>query len=160
MRIPLVLAFSLVITAHGFAQSQHRVQELNLKDLNGRPIRLSDYRGRVVLLNFWATWCAPCRTEIPDLIKIQKKYRNRGLRVIGITYPPQTSAEVRRFVETVKANYRVALGTKLIKGLFDDSEVLPITVIIDRNGNVQDVIRGVLYAEEFNEKIRPLIDRF
>ena len=110
-----------------------------------------------MLLNFWATWCPPCRTEIPDLIKLQREYRNQGLRVIGITYPPQTLSQVRRFVRTMGVNYPIALGAKPTKALFDKSEVLPITVIIDREGNVRGVVQGILYPEEFEEKIRPLL---
>src|SRR5688572_32793535 len=76
--------------------------QFTLKDIQGRYIRLSDYRGKVVLVNFWATWCPPCRKEIPDLVKLQRDYGSRGLQVIGVTYPPQTLAEVRRFVSQAK----------------------------------------------------------
>ena len=128
-----------------------------LKDIRGRRIRLTDYKGKVVLLNFWATWCPPCRTEIPDLIKLQKEYRNQGLRVIGITYPPQTLLQVRSFVRKIGVNYPIVLGKKPTKESFDKSEVLPITVIIDREGNVRGVVQGILYPEEFEEKIKPLL---
>src|SRR6478609_10902340 len=89
--------------------------QLTIKDLQGRYIRLSDYRGKVVLVNFWATWCPPCRKEIPDLIELQREYRSRGLQVIGVTYPPQKIADVRRFVRKAMVNYPVALGTKETK---------------------------------------------
>src|SRR5215208_7052401 len=76
----------------------NKAPALTLKDLRGRNLRLSDYKGKVVLLNFWATWCPPCRAEMPDLIKMQREYRSRGLQVIGITYPPEQLSEVRRFI--------------------------------------------------------------
>jgi thiol-disulfide isomerase/thioredoxin len=104
----LVLLFLFAVAAS--AQSPPS-KELNLRDLRGRTLRLSDYKGKLVLLNFWATWCIPCRTEIPDLIKLQKEYRNEGLRVIGITYPPEKLSAVRRFTQKLKVSYRVALGT-------------------------------------------------
>lgn len=139
------------------ASSQTQPAELALKDIHSRPMTLSDYKGSVLLVNFWATWCAPCRTEIPDLIKLQRQYRNQGLRIIGITYPPEKLSEVRRFARKLGMNYRVALGSKASKSLFTSSETLPITVVIDRRGIVRDVIEGILYPDEFDEKVKPLL---
>ena len=131
--------------------------ELTLKDINGRDIRLSDYRGKLVLVNFWATWCPPCRTEIPDLMKLQRDYGSRGLQVIGITYPPQRLAEVRRFVRRAKVNYPVGLGTKKTKLLFTSSETLPMTIVIGKDGRIRDIIEGIMLPEEFEQKIKPLL---
>ena len=149
----------LFITLPSIATGQgNKAPALALKDLRGRNLRLGDYRGKVVLLNFWAIWCPPCRAEMPDLVKMQREYRSKGLQVIGVTYPPQTAAEVRRFVREFKVNYPVALGTKETKALFDRSETLPVTVIIDREGNVRDVIEGILLPKEFEQKIKPLLE--
>ena len=132
--------------------------EFTLKDINGREIRLSNYRGKIVLVNFWATWCPPCRTEIPDLIRLQREYVSRGLQVIGVTYPPQTLAEVRRFVRRAKVNYPVALGSKETKLLFSSSETLPMTIVIGMDGRICDIIEGILLPEEFEQKIKPLLN--
>ena len=132
--------------------------ELNLKDIAGRHFLLSDYRGKVVLINFWATWCPPCRMEIPVLVKLQRNYLDRGLRVIGMTYPPQELADVRRFVRMTKINYPVVIGQKETKLLFTSSQTLPMTVVIGRDGTVHDIIEGILLPEEFNEKIKPLLE--
>ena len=136
---------------------ESRPTQLTVKDIHGRYIRLSDYRGKVVLVNFWATWCPPCRKEIPDLIRLQREYRSRGLQVIGVTYPPQKLAEVRRFVRRAKVNYPVGLGTKETKLLFTQSESLPMTIVISRNGTIQDIIEGILLPEEFEQRIKPLL---
>ena len=134
-----------------------RSPQLALKDIHGRYVRLSDYRGKVVLINFWATWCPPCRAEMPDLIRLQHDYQSAGLQVIGITYPPQTLATVRRFVRRLKVNYPIGLGTKEIKLLFSQSETLPMTIVIGRDGRVRDIIEGILLPEEFEQKVKPLL---
>ena len=152
--IAVLFLFVPIVT---LGQDSQPVQ-LTVKDIHGRYIRLSDYRGKVVLVNFWATWCPPCRTEIPELNKLQRDYRNRGLQVIGVTYPPQRLAEVRRFVRRAKVNYPVGLGTKETKLLFTSSETLPMTIIIGTDGRVQDIIEGILLPEEFEQKIKPLLN--
>lgn len=132
---------------------------LIMEDLNGRTIRLSDYKGKVVLLNFWATWCPPCRAEMPELVRMQREYGSRGLQVIGITYPPEQRARVRRFIRRFKVNYPIALGTRKTKTLFDGGQDLPMTVVIDREGLIREVIKGILLPDEFEQKIKPLLHK-
>ena len=149
-----LLVLALAVSALGQTAS---TPELRLKDINGRALRLSDYRGKVVLLNFWATWCPPCRKEVPDLIRLQRDYRKQGLRVIGVTYPPQTLSEVRRFARQMGINYPVALGKKQTSLEFTSSENLPLTIVIGRDGTIREVIEGILLPEEFQSKIKPLL---
>ncbi len=120
-------------------------------------MRLADLKGKVVLLNFWATWCPPCRAEVPDLVKWQRQYKRQGLQVIGITYPPTHRREVQRFVRQLKVNYPVWLGSKETKALFDPGETLPFSVVVDREGKVRATIEGILLPEEFDVKVRPLL---
>jgi thiol-disulfide isomerase/thioredoxin len=138
-------------------QTEPKPTALTLRTLQGRKFNLRQYRGKVVLLNFWATWCPPCRAEMPDLIKMQREYGSKGLQVIGITYPPQEAAEVRQFIRKLKVNYPIALGTTETKTLFSQAEVLPLTVVIDRRGNVRDLIEGILLPKEFEQMIKPLL---
>jgi len=153
-----IIAAVLVLFVPVIASAQDsRPAQLTLKDIQGRYIRLSDYRGKVVLINFWATWCPPCRAEIPDLIRLQREYGSRGLQIIGVTYPPQKLAEVRRFVRKAKMNYPVGLGTKQTKLLFSPSESLPLTIVISTDGTIRDIIEGILLPEEFQQKIKPLL---
>lgn len=152
-----ILLATLFLFAPIIALAQDsRPAQLTLKDIQGRYIRLSDYRGKVVLVNFWATWCPPCRAEIPDLIRLQREY-GRGLQVIGVTYPPQKLAEVRQFVRKAKVNYPIGLGTNQTKLLFTKSEELPITIVIGADGRIRDIIEGILLPEEFEQKIKPLL---
>ena len=153
-----IVLVALIITLPVIAAGQKdKAPQLKIKDLRGRTHRLSDYKGKVVLLNFWATWCPPCRAEMPDLIKMQREYQSKGLQVIGITYPPQEIEEVRQFIRELGVNYPVALGTKEMRTLFDKTETLPLTVVIDRQGNIVERIEGILLAVEFEQKIKPLL---
>ena len=154
MILALLVLFVPVVT---FGQDS-RPAQLTLKDIQGRYVRLSDYRGKVVLVNFWATWCPPCRKEIPELIRLQREYRSRGLQVVGVTYPPQKLAEVRRFVRKMKVNYPVGLGTKQTILRFSQSETLPMTIVIGTDGRIRDIIEGILLPEEFEQKIKPLLE--
>lgn len=153
----VLIATLLLVSGSARAQSSQQAPPLALKDTRGRLFSLADYKGKVVLLNFWATWCAPCRAEIPDLIKMQTQYGNKGLRIIGITYPPEKISDVRRFMRKLGVNYRVAMGTKATKALFTSSETLPVTVVIDRKGTLRDVVEGIMYSDEFEQKVKPLL---
>jgi peroxiredoxin len=157
MKRILCLAVVLIAATIARGQTLQTAPPLKLRDLRGRAVRLSDYRGQVVLLNFWATWCPPCRAEMPDLVQMQREYKSRGLQVIGVTYPPESVRGVRRFTARLKVNYPIALGTKKTKNLFDESETLPLTIVIDREGNIRDRIEGILLPEEFEQKIKPLL---
>ena len=152
-----VCLLSLIVFSVIDTSAQQKAPDLSLKDTNGNTIKLADLRGKVVLLNFWATWCVPCRTEIPDLVKKQREYRRDGLQIIGITYPPEKMNEVRRFARELKINYQVVIGSKETKREFTSSETLPLTVIIDREGTIRGIIEGIMYSDEFDEKVKPLL---
>lgn len=148
----LVALFSFVL-----GQGERPAPKLELKDVEGRALRLSDYKGRVVLLNFWATWCAPCRAEMPNLVKWQREYNGKGLQVIGVTYPPEELTEVREFIKSIKVNYPVALGEEQTKAMFDKGETLPVTAVIDKKGMIREVIQGIIFPEEFEQRVKPLL---
>jgi len=148
-----LVLFSLAVSA----QSPRTAPNLQLQTIDGRILNLADYKGKVVLLNFWATWCPPCRQEIPELIKIQRQFRGRGLQIVGVTYPPEESSNVRRFARRARVNYPIALGKKETKLTFSASETLPVTAIIDSEGNLRDVIEGIMYGDEFDQKVKPLL---
>lgn len=136
-----------------------KAPQFALKDVNGRTVRLSDYHGKVVLINFWATWCPPCRVEVPDLVRLQNEHGKQGLQIIGITYPPERKTRVQKFARSQKVNYPMILGTRETKNRFSSDETLPLTVVINRDGKVSDIISGILLREEFEEKIKPLLMR-
>jgi thiol-disulfide isomerase/thioredoxin len=154
-----VLVFVLVALPQSVLGQGVRAPSLTLKSIEGRRVRLSDYRGKVLLINFWATWCPPCRAEMPDLIRLQREYGKDGLQIIGITYQPERLALVRKFTRSLKVNYPIVIGTRETKAGFSPDETLPLTVIIDREGTVRGAIAGILLPEEFNLQIKPLLER-
>jgi thiol-disulfide isomerase/thioredoxin len=126
---PAELTRSGVGTTHSFAP------ELSLTDLGGQKLELSSHRGKVVLLDFWATWCAQCRTEIPLLVDLQKKYGNQGLQVIGISLDDDPKA-VRGFYKQFKMNYPVAIGDANLAERYGGILGLPVNFVIDREGRI------------------------
>ncbi|HKR14135.1 MAG TPA: TlpA disulfide reductase family protein [Pyrinomonadaceae bacterium] len=154
-----IAALLIVFLSASVLAQEKTAPQFALKDINGRTVRLSHYKGKVVLINFWATWCPPCRAEMPDLIRLQREHAEQGLQIIGITYPPERKDRVRRFARSLKVNYPIALGTRELKARFSSDETLPLTVVINRDGKVSDIISGILLHEEFDEKIKPLLKR-
>ena len=160
IRLITFLIICLIMTAIPTVaqiKSGDNAPSITLKDVNGKTISLSQYKGKTVLLNFWATWCPPCRAEIPELIKWQQEYQDQGLQIIGITYPPTNRKKVRAFLNKNKINYPILFGSRRTKELFDQGETMPLTIVIDKTGMVKDQIEGIVYADEFEEKIKPLL---
>lgn len=118
------------------AQADHpAAPAFSLTDLNGKQLNLSDYRGKVILLDFWATWCAPCRTEIPQFVQLQKKYGAEGFQIIGISMDDGPKP-VREFYDEFKLNYPVAMGDEKTADAYGGVLGLPINILIGRDGRV------------------------
>jgi cytochrome c biogenesis protein CcmG/thiol:disulfide interchange protein DsbE len=130
-----------------------------LKDLRGRIVRSDKLKGKVLLINFWATWCVPCLAEMPYLVKLEKEYGPRGLQIIGITFPPTDRAKVRRMVKRLKVNYTILFGSDETASDYYAGEVLPTTIVVDREGRIRERILGILEPEEFDKKVKPLLER-
>jgi peroxiredoxin len=109
--------------------------DFSLQDLDGKPLDLASYRGKVVLLDFWATWCTPCRGEIPHFVELQDKYRDQGLQVIGISMDDGPKP-VRAFYQEFKMNYPVAVGNEKVAEAYGGVLGLPVTFLIGRDGRV------------------------
>ena len=133
--------------------------ELTLNDLSGVEQRLSGHRGRIVVLNFWATYCVPCRKEMPDLAAIQNEYAALGVQVIGASADAaDEKAKVMRFVRETKLNFPVWLGARASDmQKFGLGSALPGTVIIGRDGKVVSIIKGVVKQADLKKQLEALL---
>jgi len=126
-----------------------------MRDLDGREVSLASLRGKVVLVNFWATWCGPCRAEIPDLVALQEKYRDQ-LQVIGISQDEVPVDLVRRFAVDHRMNYPVVMSTPEIEKLFPGVNALPTSFIVDRESRIVQKHVGMLTASLTEQETRAL----
>ena len=132
--------------------------DFSLKDSSGKTVKLSEYRGKVVLLNFWATWCGPCKIEIPWFIDFQQQYKDRDLVVLGISMDEDGWTSVKPYVEQKKINYRVAIGTEELSTLYGGVDALPTTFMIDRAGRIASTHLGLVSKSEYQTEIQDLLD--
>ena len=130
--------------------------DFSLPQLNGHPLELSDYRGKVVLLDFWATWCDPCRDEIPRFEALQSKHGQEGLQIIGVSMD-DTPDPVREFYEQFKMNYPVVLGNAQIGELYGGVLGLPIAFVIARDGHIHSKHVGTTNISVFEREIMTLL---
>jgi cytochrome c-type biogenesis protein len=137
-------------------QTYAPVPDVQFTKLDGKPLRLTDLRGRVVLLNFWATWCIPCRSEIPSLSAMQKDLDSRGLSIIGVSYD-DTADLIQQFQKDIPQSYQIVLGGREVGSQLPASP-LPTTYIIDRQGRIRQKIVGEQTREAFEAVIKPLLD--
>lgn len=138
------------------AQGHPTAPAWTLKDTGGRTVRLADFRGKVVILDFWATWCPPCRQEIPGLVALQAKYGSKGLVVVGVSMDEETAVVVP-FVKKFGINYPVVFGNALTAVMYGGVEVIPTTFIIGRDGKVAAVYESSVQEATLEAKIKPLL---
>jgi len=114
-----------------------------LKDANGATVHLADYKGKVVLLDFWATWCGPCKVEIPWFIEFEQQFKDRGFAVLGVSMDEGGWTEVKPYIEKQKINYRILLGNDQVGDAYGGVDSLPTTFLIDRDGRIAAKHEGI-----------------
>ncbi|MDD5200400.1 MAG: TlpA disulfide reductase family protein [Terrimicrobiaceae bacterium] len=137
--------------------ASQKAPEWELKDVDGKTVKSSDFAGKVVILDFWATWCPPCKLEIPGFAELQKKYGKQGLVVVGVSLDEGGPEGVRSFMKQFAMNYPVLMGNAKIAQDFGGMEAIPTTFIIDRKGNIAGGHVGFTPKETFAKEITPLL---
>jgi cytochrome c biogenesis protein CcmG/thiol:disulfide interchange protein DsbE len=139
-------------------KERKKAPEFALKDANGETAKLSDYRGKVVLLNFWATWCGPCEVEIPWFIDFQREYKDRDFAVLGVSLDEDGWKSVKPFVAHEKVNYRVMVTSEEVDQMYGGVEALPTTFMIDREGRVARTHVGLSSKNTYRQEILKLLE--
>ena len=134
-----------------------RAPDFELKDRNGKIVRLSDYAGKVILLDFWATWCGPCKSSIPWFNELYNKYGPEGLVVLGISMDEDGWTAVKPFMKKLPITYPVLLGNKRVAYLYGEVDSLPLAFFVDRNQRVAAIHLGAPSKKDFEKTIKALL---
>ena len=139
------------------ADDRRMARDFVLDDASGKPVRLSDFRGKVVLLNFWATWCAPCAAEIPWFMEFQKAHQDAGFTTLGVSLDEDGWSAVKPYIDGRRINYRVMVGNDDVAQLYGATS-LPTTFIIDKSGRIAATHVGLCSKSEYEADIKALLD--
>lgn len=160
MGIVLTIAVALPATAPADLtqrDSRKPLPEVALTNSKGRSVDLSAYKGRVVLLDFWATWCTGCKEEIPWFMEFQDKYNKAGLAVVGASLDDDGWKSVRPYLSEHKINYRIVIGTLESAKQFGVDKGMPVSLLIDRTGKIADLHPGMVDKDAFEREIQTLL---
>ena len=159
--ISLMLAFGIQKSRHtpvqqsGAGQLQGQpAPDFALASLDGKTVKLSDFRGKAILLNFWATWSEPCKIEMPWFVELQKQYGPQGLQVLGIAMDDSGAKEIADFAKKMNVNYPIVIGKESVGDQYGGIPYLPSTFYIDRDGKVIDRIFGLVSRSEIESDIQ------
>jgi peroxiredoxin len=157
MSVLAILAFVIPSTILASDLTSKKAPNFSLKTSDGKTIDLSKLKGKVVVVNFWATWCGPCRAEIPAFMEVYEKYKASGLEMIGISLDQGGWSEVTPFLNKYKISYPVVLGNDKIARQYGGIEAIPTTFVIDKNGVVVVQHIGGLRKEDLENKIKGIL---
>jgi peroxiredoxin len=161
MVVALMLVFAFKLARRpsetpGASQSK-TAPDFTLQSLEGKTVRLSDYRGKPVVLNFWATWCEPCKIEMPWFVDLQKQYGPAGVQFLGVAMDDASTKEIAAFAESMKVNYPILIGKDSVGDDYGGVQFLPETFYIDRTGKVVDKAFGLKGRGEIEDNIKKIL---
>ena len=132
--------------------------DFTLESLDGKNMRLSDFRGKAVLLNFWATWCGPCKIEMPWFVELQKEYGAQGLQIVGVAMDDSSKEDISKFAQEMGVNYPVLLGKEAVGEAYGGVPALPESFFIGRDGKIVDRIIGLKGRGEIEDSIKKALN--
>jgi thiol-disulfide isomerase/thioredoxin len=134
-----------------------KMLNFTVSDINDKPVDMRQHLGKVVIVDFWDTWCGPCRMEIPHFVELYSQYRGKGLEIVGVAFARQGKDAVKKFTADMGINYTSTLFNAETEKLFGAPSAIPTTYIIDQNGNVVDKLIGYKDKAFFEQKIKTLL---
>ena len=156
--LTVLLFLTAACAGAGSSQINTAAPDFSLRDLQGRTHSLADYEGKVLILNFWATWCPPCRAEIPDFVEAYDDLNGQGLEIIGVTMEDISAADLEDFAREMKMNYTVAFGTEEIARSYRPGQYIPATIIIDKKGVIRHKHVGLMEKGSLLKVVTPLLE--
>lgn len=132
--------------------------DFTLQSLDGKTMRLSDFRGKAVLLNFWATWCGPCKIEMPWFVELQKQYAAQGFQIVGVAMDDASKEDISKFAKDMGVNYPILIGKESVGDEYGGVPALPETFLIGRDGKIVDKILGLRGKAEIEDAIKKALD--
>ena len=173
-RNPLALIVVALVVALGIYVGYHKARrpgsslahltqsspapDFSLQSLDGKTMRLSDFRGKAVLLNFWATWCGPCKIEMPWFVDLQKEYGSQGLQIVGVAMDDASKEDIAKFAKDLGVNYPILIGKEAVGDEYGGVPALPETFFIGRDGKIVDKIIGLKGKGEIEDSIKKALD--
>ena len=173
-RNPLALVVVALVVALGIYVGYHKARrpgsslahltqsspapDFSLQSLDGKTMRLSDFRGKAVLLNFWATWCSPCKIEMPWFIDLQKEYGSQGLQIVGVAMDDSSKEDIAKFAKDMGVNYPILIGKEAVGDEYGGVPALPESFLIARDGKIVDTIIGLRGKAEIEDAIKKALD--
>jgi thiol-disulfide isomerase/thioredoxin len=166
--VAFVVALGLYVGYHqarrAGAASEPRITEstvapdFSLESLDGKTVRLSDLRGKAVLLNFWATWCGPCKIEMPWFVDLQKQYGSQGLQIVGVAMDDGSKEDIAKFAKDMGVNYPILIGKESVGDQYGGVPALPESFLIARDGKIVDKIVGLRGKSEIEDSIKKALN--
>jgi len=155
--VAAALCLASVLPSASQSEPRQKAPNFSLRTSDGRTVELKKLNGKAVVVNFWATWCGPCRAEIPGMIEVYEKYKSKGLEIVGISLDQGGWDQVKPYVQKVRISYPIVIGDGDLADAYGGIEAIPTTFFIDRSGNIIEKHLGYMSKAQFEGMIKKLL---